>query len=352
MISIVDRGDIPMDIREILLDGVKSGVFPGAVAALVNGDQVRIYAVGNRSILPRYERMEEDTIFDLASLTKVIATATLLMVMVQEGEISLEEEAHGVLSDFGHREVSIMHLAVHTSGLPAWRPLYSELQDPDDVVRYLGSIPLRYRPGSKVVYSCLGYILLGKVLEKIGGDGLDRLAHEVIFKRLDMRDTLFNPPPELRSRCAPTESAESLRKRRPGYRRPSQPDVEDWVIRGEVHDENALFLGGVSGNAGLFSTAKDLAKFCIGIFEGDLLSEESLHVYSKCHTSGLNESRGIGWILLDDGSLYHTGFTGTSIRIDLRRKMAGILLTNRVHPDAMKEGITEVRERFYREVFG
>ncbi len=341
-----------MGVRQILQDGVKSGVFPGAIAALVNGDQVMTYVVGNRSILPRLEQMEEDTIFDLASLTKVIVTATLLMVMVQEGRISLEEEVHRVLPDFGYRGISIMHLAVHTSGLPAWRPLYCELNDLNDVVRYLGSIPLRYRPGSRVVYSCLGYILLGKVLERVGGDGLDRLAHEMIFKRLDMRDTLFNPPSELRSRCAPTESAESLRRRRPGYRRPSQSEAEDWVIRGEVHDENAFFLGGVSGNAGLFSTAGDLARFCVGLFEGELLYGESLEVYSRCHTPGLNESRGIGWILLDDGSLYHTGFTGTSIRIDLNRKMAGILLTNRVHPDAMKEGIAEVRDRFYREVFG
>lgn len=341
-----------MGIEQVLQDGVESGVFPGAVAALINGDRVRTYVVGNRAILPHIERMEEDTIFDLASLTKVIATATILMLMVQKGEISLEEKVYRILPDFGHRGISLLHLAVHTSGLPAWRPLYKELGDPEDVIRYLGSIPLQYPPGSKVVYSCLGYILLGKALERIGGDRLDRLAREMIFKRLDMRDTLFNPPPELRSRCAPTESAGSLSRRRPGYRRPSQPDAEDWVIRGEVHDENALFLGGVAGNAGLFSTAEDLAKFCMGIFEGELLSKESLQVYSRCHTSGLNESRGIGWILLDDGSLYHTGFTGTSIRIDLERRMAGILLTNRVHPDAMREGIAEMRERFYREVFG
>lgn len=341
-----------MEITQILQDGVKSGVFPGAVAALVDGDRVRTYVIGNRAILPHIERMGEDTMFDLASLTKVVVTATLLMVMEQEGMISLEDEVYRVLPDFGHRGINLLHLAAHTSGLPAWRPLYSELDDPADVVRHLGSIPLRYRPGSKVVYSCLGYILLGKVLERVGGDGLDRLAHEMIFRKLDMRDTLFNPHAEKRSRCAPTESAESLKRRRPGYRRPSQPETGDWVIRGEVHDENALFLGGVSGNAGLFSTAEDLARFCMGIFEGELLSEESLQVCSKCHTPGLNESRGIGWILLDDGSLYHTGFTGTSIRIDLKRRMAGILLTNRIHPDAMREGITEVRERFYREVFG
>jgi CubicO group peptidase (beta-lactamase class C family) len=339
-------------VRRILEEGVKSGVFPGAVAALVEGDRVVTYVVvGNRSVVPHVEPMDEETIFDLASLTKVVATSTLLMLMVRNGMVSLDDEVHRFLPDFTRRGITLMHLATHTSGLPAWRPLYAELRDPDELITHLASIPLGYPTGSKVVYSCLGYILLGKVLERIGGDRLDRLADEMIFKRLSMRDTIFNPSPELRERCAPTESGESMQRRRPGYRRASMRDEEGWVIRGEVHDENAYFLGGVAGNAGLFSTARDLVRFCMGLFDGELLDGETLEVYSGCNTPGLNESRGIGWIVLPDGSLYHTGFTGTSIRVDLKRKMAGILLTNRVHPDALGEGITQMRWKFYQEVF-
>jgi len=146
--------------------------------------------------------------------------------------------------------------------------------------------------------------------------------------------------------CAATEDSNSFEKRMTNYR---QYKWREGVVVGEVHDENAHSLGGVAGNAGLFSKAADLTRFCRMIINGgeDILSHESVRMMSVCHTRELDGSRSIGWIVLREGTLYHTGFTGTAIWIDLKNRSAAILLTNRVHPDATKEGIGEVRERFY-----
>ena len=147
-----------------------------------------------------------------------------------------------------------------------------------------------------------------------------------------------------------TEDSNSFERRMVNYRR---YDWRESVIVGEIHDENAHFLGGVSGNAGLFSTAEDLGKFCQMLVDdgAEVLKPERIEQMATVHTGDLDASRGIGWIILDDGSLYHTGFTGTSMRINLERKMAAILLTNRVHPDASRLGIIEFRNQFYQSIF-
>ena len=200
------------------------------------------------------------------------------------------------------------------------------------------------------MYSCLGYILLGKLLERLTGEPLDGLAQKWIFQPLEMNWTRYNPPSAWIDKCAATEDSNSFEKRMVNY----QPhDWREGVIVGEVHDENAHFLGGVSGNAGLFSTATDIAKFCQMLLNGgnSVLTTESINQMATVQTTGLNESRGVGWIILEDGSLYHTGFTGTSIRVNLERKMFAILLTNRVHPDASRPGIVDFRSKFYQSIF-
>lgn len=338
-------------IREILEEGVAGGGIPGAVAAVIKEHDVSTVVVGNRSVMPEIERMTEDTIFDLASLTKVVATTTAMLLLIESGQLTLDDEVSDLMPDFRRCGVTVRHLVTHTSGLPAWRPIYSELDQPEKVVSYLSDLPPVCEPGTKVIYSCLGYILLGRLLETVSGISLDRLVSDMIFSKLGMTDTMFCPPANLALRCAPTESKQSIDIRRPGYSRTTirQPGS---VIRGEVHDENCYFLGGVAGNAGLFSTARDLAMFALALFSGELLSRESIELLSRCNTVGLNESRSVGWSVLEDGSLYHTGFTGTSMRINLRRRMAGILLTNRVHPDSSRPGIAEIRTKFHEEVFG
>lgn len=302
-------------------------------------------AYGHRMIVPQQLPMLKDTLFDLASLTKAVATAPSVMILSQQGQVRLDEDAATYLPEFARRGISVFHLLTHTSGLPAWKPLYLD-ESLQSVVRYLGQLPLDYETGSRVVYSCLGYILLGEMVRAVTGMGLDEFAYQHIFKPLGMNDTFFNPPEDRRMECAATEDSNSFEKRMTNYRRYKW---REGVVVGEVHDENAHSLGGVAGNAGLFSKAADLARFCRMIINGgeDILSPESVRMMSVCHTRGLDGSRSIGWIVLQEGTLYHTGFTGTAIWIDLKHRSAAILLTNRVHPDATKEGIGEVRERFY-----
>ena len=336
-------------LEQIISDGIARGVFPGAVVCLYREDQpLFLKAYGDRMIAPQRLPMREDTLFDLASLTKPVVTAPSVMLLKEQGLVHLDEDLSAYLPEFTRRGISVFHLLTHTSGLPAWKPLYIDPGNRTEIIKYLGELPLEYETGSGVIYSCLGYILLGEMVRRVAGMGLDDFASKYIFEPLGMRDTFFNPPEERRSECAATEDSNSFEKRMTNYR------LHKWregVIVGEVHDENAHFLGGVAGNAGLFSTAADLAKFCRMIINdgGYILSLESVQMMSTLYTSGLDGSRSIGWIMLEDGTLHHTGFTGTAIWTDRKRRSAAILLTNRVHPDATKEGIGEVRERLYAE---
>ena len=339
------------EINELIQQGISKKVFPGAVVYIAEGDAIQYYkAFGCRMRIPEIKPMHRDTIFDLASLTKPIVIATLIMRVVEEGTVALNEPIQTYIPEFNHSQVAISHLLTHTSGLPAWRAVYLESKAKDRIINYLSQISSDYPTDTQVVYSCLGYILLGKLLERLTGEPLDTLARARIFEPLGMNWTRYNPPAEWRDRCAATEDSNSFERRMVDY----QPHAwREGVIVGEVHDENAHLLGGVSGNAGLFSTARDIAKFCQMLINGgdDILRPESIEQMAAIHTTGLNESRGIGWIILEDGSLYHTGFTGTSIRVNIERKLYAILLTNRVHPDASRTGIADFRSKFYQSIF-
>jgi len=338
-------------IAPLIQQAISEGIFPGAVAIIsIDGRVSSFEAFGHRMIQPAIKPMEHDTIFDLASLTKPIVVATLIIRLVEAGYFEIEASARNYLPEFTHGRVTLLHLLTHTSGLPAWRPVYLESKSRAEVIRYLGEMPLDYPPGQKVVYSCLGYILLGILISRVTGESLDHLAQDWIFSAVKMSKTRYCPPPAWGHACAATEASNSFEKRMVNYER---YDWREGVIVGEVHDENAHFLGGVSGNAGLFSTAEDLAKFCQMLIDGGdgVLNPESIDQMSIVQTVGLNGARGIGWIILEDGSLYHTGFTGTSIRLNLQRRRFAVLLTNRVHPDVSRAGIVDFRDRFHRLVF-
>jgi len=346
-----------IQISHLIQQGIQDKIFPGAVAYIVEHGRVSYYeAFGHRMITPEIKPMGRETIFDLASLTKPIVVGTLVMRLAEYGRLEIHAPIQKYLPEFTHQQVTILHLLTHTSGLPAWRAVYLETTSKDQVVDYLSQMPLEYPTGEQVVYSCLGYILLGKLIERVTGKALDQLAQKWIFEPLEMSQTRYNPPVEWISLCAATEDSTSFEKRMvnsPPRAGGGRYDWREGVIVGEVHDENAHFLGGVSGNAGLFSTAEDLGKFCQMLINGGdgVLKAESIVQMATLHTRGLNASRGLGWIVLEYSSLYHTGFTGTSIRVNLNRKMSAILLTNRVHPDASREGILEFRDKFHRSVF-
>ncbi|MBD3183720.1 serine hydrolase [Candidatus Poribacteria bacterium] len=343
-------------INRVIEEDISIGAFPGAVMCIYRDNEpLIIEAYGNRMITPQKLPMHKETLFDLASLTKPISTATSVMILKDRGIIDLDKDLSNYLPDFDRSGVSIFHLLTHTSGIPAWKALYlidTDAKDIDqyrkNVVKYLSEMQWEYEKGTKVVYSCLGYILLGEMVRAVTGLGLEEFALNNIFKPLNMLHTFYNPPEERRLECAATEDSNSFEKRMTNY---SSYRWREGVVVGEVHDENANSLGGVAGNAGLFSKASDLARFCRMIINGgeDILSSESVKMMSTLLTKELDGSRGIGWIILNGGVLYHTGFTGTAIWIDVKKRSAGILLTNRVHPDATKEGVGLVREKFYAE---
>ena len=337
-------------ISTLIQNSISEKVFPGAVAYILTGEKVLYHeAFGFRCVKPRRLPMLRMTLFDLASLTKPLVVGTLCMQLAESGELSLNRPAAEYLPEFQQKGVTLTHLLTHTSGLPAWIPLYLRAGSRENVIAYLGQIALESPPGEKTVYSCLGYIILGKLLERVTEQSLDQLSEERIFAPLGMAWTRFNPPQEWHKNCAATEDSNSFERRMVNYER---YDWREGVIVGQVHDENAHFLGGISGNAGLFSTSTDLGKFCKALMDngGNLLRSESFNKMCQV-VPAEGERRCIGWIVTDDGCLYHTGFTGTSIRICLKRKLAAILLTNRVHPDADRRGIIDFRRMFHNIVY-
>ena len=337
-------------LLRLIENSISKKVFPGVVVHVsTNGKTLYHEAFGFRCVKPKRLPMLHTTFFDLASLTKPIVVGTLCMQLVENGKLSLDTPAEQYLPEFKHPNVTLTHLLTHTSGLPAWLPVYLRAPSREYVIPYLAEVPLASQPGEKAVYSCLGYIVLGKLLERVTRQSLDKLAQKRIFTPLNMESTRFNPPQTWRKLCAATEDSNSFERRTVNYER---YDWREGVIIGQVHDENAHFLGGVSGNAGLFSTSTDLGKFCRALMNngGDLLRPESLRTMQQV-VSAEGERRCIGWAVTDNGCLYHTGFTGTSIQICLKRRLAAILLTNRVHPDADRRGIIEFRKMFHSLIY-
>ena len=347
-------------ISTLIESSITEKIFPGAVVAILENDTVTYFsAFGYRSIKPKRARMCHDTLFDVASLTKPIVIGTLAMQLVEKNMLSLDTPVQTYLPTFGHVHITCRQLLTHTSGLPAWKPVYLLANSPAEAVEVIGEMPLESPPGKKVTYSCLGYIVMGTLIAKCIGEPLDSLANRCIFEPLGMNRTCYNPSPDLQPYCAATEDSNSFERRMVssdgGDRHYAHHNWRDGVILGEVHDENAHFLGGVSGNAGLFSNAADLLLFCKTLLQGGgmLLHADSVKTLATPQTPATEtERRSIGWHILADGSLYHTGFTGTSIRLNLQRRLAAILLTNRVHPDAQRPGIIACRNQFHRIIFG
>lgn len=276
--------------------------------------------------------MTEETIFDLASLTKVTATLPSVLQLLEEAELELDDPVSYYFPSFkkNHQDVTVKDLLTHCSGFQPEIKFYEENIDASDVLERIAHIQARRSRGEEVIYSDLNYILLGKIVEKIVGTSLATYTTNSIFNPIGMKDTYFNPPPYEQNRIAATEFIQSINDFR-------------W---GEVHDENTLHFGGVSGHAGLFSTARDLMLYARMILNGGLvngrkvLSSRAISLSTNSYTKDLNLNRGLGWELYSSPSFSgqfmqdgfgHTGFTGTSIWFSKKNNYSIILLTNRVH---------------------
>jgi uncharacterized protein YbbC (DUF1343 family)/CubicO group peptidase (beta-lactamase class C family) len=316
---------------------------PGAVVLVgKDGKVVWRRAYGNRALEPQAEAMTPDTVFDLASLTKVVATATSVMILVERGKVRLGDAVARYIPEFadaGKKTITVEQLLTHRSGLIADNPIEDYQQGVEKAWENVWKLAPLNEAGAKFIYSDVNYIVLGEIVRRAGGKPLDEFAAENIFRPLGMKDTGFKPAASLQARVAPTE-------RRGGG------EAEHWM-RGEVHDPRAYLLGGVAGHAGLFSTADDLALYCQMILNGGeyggvrVLSKLGVSRMTEPRASGGNggdgEWRGLGWDVAtrfsaNRGDLFtyrsfgHTGFTGTSIWIDPVRETFVVFLSNRVHP--------------------
>lgn len=316
------------------------------------GIQFGPVSFGTTAFFPGAEPVTTDTIFDIASLTKVVGTTTVALTLLEEGVFQLDTELGELINDIPQDKarITILHILTHTSGLAAATPLYLNAKEPQDVIDQILVSPLDYESGTQVVYSCVGYILLGHIMQSLTGKRLDELVNQRALTLLGMNDTYYNPPEDVHPRVAYTEWCPRSKR----------------FLRGIVHDENAQALQGISGNAGLFSTAGDLAKFARMILSGGrspggVLSEATLGLLRRSYTEGLNERRTLGWMLhnkenssggnlLSASAIGHTGFTGTSLWIDGEKDLFVVLLTNRVHPVRTNEAIFQLRPAFHNAV--
>lgn len=365
-------------VSSFLQSEIERGTFPGA--QYVIGESGRIVAEGALGLAvvePEPIPTTLDTIYDLASLTKPLVTALLIVKFAEQGLIDLEASAAGYVSELdvdGKRHIKVKQLITHMSGFPNWRPLYLEARDPADVASAVARIPTP--PSPQLLYSDLNYVLLGILLERLTGERLDGIAAQEIFAPLNLKRTMFNPPPEMKREIAATESGQVFEHGNsdaewaahgrfevatsPGSRVPASP-IHRWrdhLIWGEVHDGNAHFMGGVAGHAGLFSTAREVFVIANQFLAGSkLFKPETLRLFRTDFTPGQDTARSLGWILaatadcsagpsLPPAGMGHNGFTGGSVWMEPYKRRVLILLTNRVHPKVDMIDMKTIRQRF------
>jgi CubicO group peptidase (beta-lactamase class C family) len=329
-----------LEIRRALRGAVARRETPGAVCIVGTSQRILLrQAAGWRMLTPEKRPMRADTIFDVASLTKVVASTPCVMRLVEQKKLRLSDPLRGCFAEFcrgAKRDVTVQHLLLHTSGLPAHRDYWRKASGKNEIISMCLREPLLHKPGEVFEYSDLGFILLGEIVEKVSGESLADFATKSVFEPCGMASTCFNPPESLWSRCAATEV------------------VKGRALCGVVHDENARAMGGVAGHAGVFSTAADLARYCQAILRGVRKGTvEATHASPLLDSARMRDMicprrvpgghrRALGWDvespysspmghLFGPRSFGHTGFTGCSLWLDPDLDTFVMVLTNRVH---------------------
>ncbi|MBZ5628166.1 MAG: beta-lactamase family protein [Acidobacteriia bacterium] len=333
----------------LLRDAIAAGAFPGCSLAVVHGGElVACQGLGRFTYEPQSPEVTADTIFDVASLTKIVATTTMAMILYQRGLLDLDLPVESVVREFAGRDrdndprrpqVTIRSLLAHTSGLPAYVRLFEQARTRDELALAACRTPLEAGPGERTAYSDIGFIVLGEALARLADESLDSFCHREIFGPLGMSRTCFNPPTEMRPIIPPSEDDRRFRQR---------------IMQGEVNDENAFVMGGVAGHAGLFSSAPDLARFAAAMLRGGVIVRaQTLAVFAQAHPAKSGSPRALGFDLpsvpsqsgrhFSPRALGHLGFTGTSLWLDRERDLAIALLSNRTWPDRSSQEIKRVR---------
>jgi CubicO group peptidase (beta-lactamase class C family) len=329
-------------LDRVLDRAIADSAFPGAYAVVGNHERVLAERGVGRLDWSPSAAPDEHTLWDLASLTKVVGLTSVMMQLVEQGTVSLDAPLQQYLPEWTGRNkerVTVRHLLTHTSGLPAFKAYDQQTHDPDSLAKLMFGTALDTVPSARMVYSDIGAYMLGRLVERMCGKTLDECVRLRLTAPLGMTETMFRPSPSLLARIAPTEF-DSLR---------------GGLVRGKVHDERAYYLGGVSAHAGLFSSAHDLARFARMYLNGGSLDNVRIFTPTtiRLFTTRQVENRALGWQkpdgsnsaghLMSADAFGHTGFTGTSIWIDPQRDIFIILLSNRVNPTRANTRINQVR---------
>ena len=337
----------------ILEKAIAARAFPACSLAVTScGELVAHKAIGRFTYDPGSPQVTTASLFDLASLTKVIATTAVAMILYERGLLDLEAPVTAIVPEFAdddphRREITLRMLLAHSSGLPAYEKLFLHAKNREALLQAAFTTPLAAAPGAHAEYSDIGFIILGVVLERLADESLDAFCQREIFGPLGMTHTTFNPTPALRDCIPPTADNRTFRHR---------------IIQGEVQDENASVLGGIAGHAGLFSTAEDPAIFAHAMLNGGhpILRPSTVELFSRRESAPEGTSRALGWDTpsapsqsgkyFSSRSFGHLGYTGTSLWIDPDRQLSITLLTNRTWPDCQNQAIKQVRPAFYDAV--
>jgi CubicO group peptidase (beta-lactamase class C family) len=333
------------DIKQILEQGIQND-FPGGQFCVIQNGTITCDYVGYKALYPEPILNQGHEIYDIASLTKVIATNTLMFKLIESGQLTLETKVHDIIKEYPFEDTTIYDLLIHSSGLPADIKRANTLKSKIEIEEKVFQSELIYKKGTHVVYSDIGFILLGWVIEAIHQKPLDVIAQNEIFGPLKMDKTSYRPNT---TSCAPTE-----------YR---DDTVFKGYLQGQVHDEKSFAMGGLAGHAGLFSTAHDIAKFILAMFDHQhVLSSNTIQALNETQIDATDlfdnpKSRALGFekpssnhVLTDYKSeiIMHTGFTGCNLMINLKRQTGFVLLTNAVHPKRELNHIFGYRDAIYR----
>jgi CubicO group peptidase (beta-lactamase class C family) len=368
----------------ILQEAIVHRTFPAASVAMTShGRLVALKALGRFAYNDEpgalsfakggRDAVNPSTLFDLASLTKVLATTPMAMILYDRGLLDLDAPVSAIIPEFTtdsakdprRQQVTLRQLLAHSSGLPAYEKLFLKARTRDELLQAAFATPLTAAPSTRAEYSDIGFIILGVALERLADEPLDRFCQREIFAPLAMTNTTFNPPTEIRSTIPPTADEREFGTEERGAGAPRQQTPSTFrqrVIQGEVQDENATILGGVAAHAGLFSTAADLAKYAHALLTGGhpILRPETIALFTRRESAAPGTSRALGWDTpstpsqsgkyFSPNSYGHLGYTGTSLWIDPVRQLSITLLTNRTWPDCSNQAIKQVRPKFHDTV--
>ena len=348
------RSRLP-SVYPLVDQAIADQTFPGcSFAVWAHGRVEALDAAGKQTYAEDAPQIQPDTVYDLASVTKVMATTAMAMLLYERGVLDLDRTLHTVLPEFGNSgdraNVTLRHLLAHSSGLPGYARLFEQAATPESMLAACLALPLEHQPGTHAEYSDIGFILLGKALESLAGETIDAFCRRDVFAKCGMARAGFIPDPHSRSAIPPTEIDTMLRHR---------------VIQGEVQDESCFVLGGASGHAGLFANALDVLRFGVAALRSThgegLFQPETMKLFSTRSELPPGSSRALGWdtpsassngpsssgTLFSRDSIGHLGYAGTSLWIDVDANVVIVLLTNRTWPSRDNQNIRTFRPMFH-----